>query len=155
MASRHPSESPRPVGRPAIRPHPLDEGIVDRICEGLISGLSIKKVCAENDMPSVTAVYVEMARNPEFRNAIARAREAQQEAMIDNTIDMADEADESNYNVVKLRIWARQWRAAKLAPKKYGDKIAIGGDAENPLAVLLQSVQGTSIKPTPLDQESE
>ena len=35
---------------------------------------------------------------------------------------MADAATEADYNVVKLRIWARQWRASKLAPKKYGDR---------------------------------
>lgn len=155
MASRHPSESPKPLGRPRTRPHPLDDGILEKICDGLIAGNSLRSICKPEDMPRDADVYLEMAKNADFRAAITRARTAQQEAMIDSTIDMADEADESNYNVVKLRIWARQWRAAKLAPKKYGDKIAIGGDAENPLAVLLQSVQGTSIKPTPLDQESE
>lgn len=36
---------------------------------------------------------------------------------------MADQATPENWQVVKLRIWARQWRAAKLAPRKYGDKI--------------------------------
>jgi hypothetical protein len=36
---------------------------------------------------------------------------------------LADQATPENWQVVKLRIWARQWRAAKLAPRKYGDKI--------------------------------
>jgi hypothetical protein len=38
---------------------------------------------------------------------------------------MADEATAENRQTVRLRIWARQWRAAKLAPKKYGDKTTI------------------------------
>ena len=38
-------------------------------------------------------------------------------------VEMADKATPENWNVVKLRIWARQWRAAKLAPKKCGDKV--------------------------------
>ena len=113
-----------PAGRPPIRPNPLDEGILDRVCGGLIEGKSIAVVCEPDDMPHFTMVYREMARNPEFARAIAHAREAQQEAIIDSTIAMADEATPETVNVQKLRIWARQWRAAKLAPKKYGDKVS-------------------------------
>jgi hypothetical protein len=36
----------------------------------------------------------------------------------------------------RLRIESRKWLAAKLKPKKYGEKTTIAGDAENPLAVL-------------------
>lgn len=106
-------------------------------------------------MPSKTSVYVVMAENEQFRNAIARARVAQQDAIIDETVDMADEATESNYNVVKLRIWTRQWRAAKLAPKKYGDKLELGGSTENPLALLISRVQGSAISPVEKEQEGE
>jgi hypothetical protein len=53
---------------------------------------------------------------------LSRVRECQQDAEIDRTVAMADAATEADYNVVKLRIWARQWRASKLAPKKYGDR---------------------------------
>lgn len=110
-------------GRPRKRPLPTDPGIAERICESLIAGNSITKTCEPPDMPSVHDVYVEMARNESFRNDIARARELQQEAVIDSTVDMADAATVEDVNVVKLRIWARQWRAAKLAPKKYGERI--------------------------------
>ena len=33
----------------------------------------------------------------------------------------------------KNRIDARKWTAMKLKPKKYGDKLALAGDADNPL----------------------
>ena len=35
----------------------------------------------------------------------------------------------------KNRIDARKWVAAKLKPRKYGDKVQLSGDAENPLKV--------------------
>jgi hypothetical protein len=90
----------------------------------------MQQACAEEGMPSKSAVYQRMAADEEFRTRIARAREAQQEAIIDETVEMADTATPDDWQVVKLRIWARQWRAAKLAPKKYGDKIDVtsGGD---------------------------
>jgi len=64
-----------------------------------------------------------MAADAEFKTFIARAREAQQHAMIDETVDMADQATPEDWQAVKLRIWARQWRAAKLAPRDYGERI--------------------------------
>lgn len=106
------------------RPPKVDLGdpeVVNRLCERLIAGSSMAQVCAADDMPAESTVYLRMAEDEEFRSAIARAREAQQEAEIDRTVDMADAATAEDHQVVKLRIWARQWRAAKLAPKKYGD----------------------------------
>lgn len=104
--------------------------VVERLCDHLASGLSMQKACAEEGMPSKSVVYQRMAADEEFRTRIARAREAQQEAIIDETVEMADTATADDWQVVKLRIWARQWRASKLAPKKYGDKLDVtsGGD---------------------------
>lgn len=75
--------------------------------------------------------------------------------MVDDTVDLADEATPENVHVVKLRIWARQWRAAKLAPKKYGDSVNLkhsdpdGGPVQindvqraARIAALLEAVRG-------------
>lgn len=35
----------------------------------------------------------------------------------------------------KNRVEARKWVAAKLKPKKWGERIQVAGDAENPLRV--------------------
>lgn len=119
------------------KPLPTDPGILDAICERLSSGESMNSICKDKAMPTVPRVYAEMGRNDVFRSAIARAREAQQDFEADNMIELADAANEQDYNVVKLRIWARQWRAAKLAPKKYGDKIEMSGDKSNPITVVI------------------
>lgn len=111
-----------------------DPKVVEELCDRLISGKSISEICKADDMPAESTVYLRMAKDEIFRREIARAREAQQEAEIDRTVDMADLATADDYQVVKLRIWARQWRAAKLAPKKYSEKPA--GDADNPIHVI-------------------
>ncbi|CAJ0854092.1 hypothetical protein AMST5_00707 [freshwater sediment metagenome] len=113
------------TGRPRIRPRPSDEGVLELICDGLAVGNSIKVVCAPEDMPCYQEVYREMARNGVFANAIAHARAAQQDFEMDACIDMADAATAEDWQVVRMRIWARQWRASKLAPKKYGDKASM------------------------------
>lgn len=121
------------IGRPPERPNPLD--CTDAICERLIAGESMRTICIDTDMPAQSMVYAMMAKDETFRSSIARAREMGQEAIIDGTVDLADEATVDNHQVIKLRIWARQWRASKIAPRKYGDKLAIGGDADSPLTI--------------------
>ena len=104
------------------RPSIYDLGILQAICDGLVEGLSVKQVCQTDDMPRWQEVYLAMQKDEDVRTAIAQAREAQQEVTADDIVEMADLATAEDHNVVKLRIWARQWRAAKLAPKKYGEK---------------------------------
>lgn len=116
-----------------------DPEVVDRLCERLASGEGMSAICRDEGMPAATTVYARMAVDADFRTRIARAREAQQESEMDGCIDMADAATTEDWQVVKLRIWARQWRASKLAPKKYGDKLALTDPTgEGPLQVVIQ-----------------
>lgn len=110
-----------------MMPAPFEwtEEIVDRICQALAGGESIRDISALPWSPSEPTIYRRMAADEEFAGRISQARAAQQEYEMDACIHMADKATPEDWQVVKLRIWARQWRAAKLAPKKYGDKMAI------------------------------
>lgn len=110
-----------------------NDAFVEEICDRLAGGEGLNAICADPHLPSEDTVYRRMAKDEAFASRIARAREAQQEFEADNIVKMADEADSENWQVVKLRIHARQWRAAKLAPKKYGDKTLHGNDPDNPL----------------------
>jgi hypothetical protein len=147
VAARKATGVRRTMGRPPVKPSVDDAEAVARLCDLLIGGMSMSEVCARDDCPSRTAVYAKMASDAAFRATIARAREAQQHAIIDETIEMADAATPEDWQVVKLRIWARQWRAAKLAPRTYGNKVEVAGSDENPLTLLIQEVQGRAIKP--------
>lgn len=110
-----------------------NEGFVEEICDRLAGGEGISEICRSAHLPSDDTVYRKIAKDPVFAARIARAREAQQEFEADNIVTMADAATVEDWQVVKLRIHARQWRAAKLAPKKFGDKTLHGNDPDNPL----------------------
>lgn len=103
----------------------MDERIVDDICARLVAGEGIKRILQDEGMPNPRVFYKDMAENESLRNRIARARELQQDALVDEMVTMADDATVEDWQVVKLRIWARQWKASKLAPKKYGDALAL------------------------------
>ena len=78
---------------------------------------------------------------PEFSEQYARAREAQADKLAEEALQIADDGHSDTYvdgdgNVKtdteviqrsKLRVDTRKWLASKMAPKKYGDKVAIGG----------------------------
>ena len=113
------------MGRPLERGNPDDPAVVEEICHRLVEGEAIKSICADPSMPSQTTFYQRMADDLTFRTAIGRAREAQQHAEIERTIELADSATVDDWQVKKLQIWARQWRAAKLAPKVYGEKVTL------------------------------
>lgn len=128
------------IGRPPVKPSIDDPNAVARLCEYLASGLSMMRACEKADAPSQTSVYIKLAKDAAFREIIARAREAQQAALMDATLDMADEATAEDWQIVRMRIWARQWLASKLAARTYGDKIqhanAVGdGNAEMKMTV--------------------
>lgn len=103
-----------------------DELVTD-ICDHIATGKSMIEIGSLQGYPSSDSMYRQMARDEDFAAAIARAREAQQDHEADACVRMADMATVEDHQVVKLRIWARQWRASKLAPKKYGDKLELGG----------------------------
>lgn len=112
------------IGRPT--PADLDDPtVVDELCSRIAEGRGILEVCGDEDMPNHATVYRRMAKDQDFATAIARAREAQQHSEAERCVQMADRATAEDWQVVKLRIWARQWRAAKLAPKTYGDKLGV------------------------------
>jgi hypothetical protein len=102
-----------------------------------MEGESLRKICERDGMPHRATVLRWLAGNAVFAANIARAREAQQDFIVDEMLSIADSATEENVNVAKLRIHARQWTAARLAPKKYGDKVEHSGPEGGPLEVVV------------------
>lgn len=91
-------------------------------------------------MPDKATVCRWLAKNVDFRDQYARAREAQADSLVDDILSIADDGrndwmlrkfgdDErwvENGEAIRrsvLRIDARKWMAGKLQPKKYGEKI--------------------------------
>lgn len=116
------SNGKHPGGRPPIRPSAYDDNAVSLVFDDMIAGKQISDACLSRERPVHTAIYQRQWRDAEFAQTIARVREAQQHAIIDTIIPMADAATPENWQAVKLKIWARQWAAAKFCPKVFGEK---------------------------------
>lgn len=120
------------------RPSDYTDEIAADICARIASGEPLTRICRDEAMPNAVTVYRWIAANEAFRNMYARAREDQADTLADEIIAIADDGENdtyidaktgfecTNYDVIarsKLRVDARKWVAAKLKPKKYGDKV--------------------------------
>ena len=117
-------------------PTRFSQELFDTICDRLADGESLRAICRNDDMPSTASVMRWLDQKEELREQYARAREAQADTIFDECLHIADTYDSDelvepqHINRARLRIDTRKWMAGKLRPKKYSDKIVIGGDKE-------------------------
>lgn len=128
------------------RPSSYTQEMGDRICDRLAEGESLRAICRDDAMPAMSTVFKWLAQNADFAEQYARAREEQADALADEIVAIADEtevrAQGEGEDVVitldptaiarnRLRVDARKWVAAKLKPKKYGDKLEHAGQIQH------------------------
>lgn len=133
------------------RPSTFTEAEGDAICERLAVGESLRAICRDDAMPAMSTVFKWLTQQPQFAEQYARAREEQAEALADEIVGIADEADVTtkidgedvrlalDATAVarnRLRVDSRKWVASKLKPKKYGDRQILAGDPDAPLMLM-------------------
>jgi hypothetical protein len=137
------------------RPSDYSDELADIICERLADGESLRSICRDDGMPNKATVFRWLAAHEEFATKYAHARDAQVDVLVDEMTDIADDGsndwmerkDKDGNNIgwqengeaqrrSALRVSTRQWIAEKLKPKKYGNKVAVGGDPDNPLPLV-------------------
>jgi len=134
-----------------------DEAAFAQILERIMAGQSLKQICETDDTPARSTVHKWMADDPALSDRYARACEVRADHIFDEILDIADtpmpglkvktdgegkvettEGDMIEHR--RLQVDARKWALARMQPKKYGDKLALGGaDDLAPLVVRLES----------------
>ncbi len=102
-------------GRPSV----YTDEIVDKICDRLATGESLRAICAEDGMPNRATVSRWLARYEEFRGLYVFVRQWQQDCLGDDIIVIADDVSITNAQR-DLMINALKQRIVRLAPRKYG-----------------------------------
>lgn len=90
-------------------------------------------ICMSDTMPNRSTVLRWLNANEDFAAKCARAREAQADYMDHKILEVADNCTSETAAADRVKISAYQWRASKLAPRKYGDKLELSSDPENPV----------------------
>lgn len=134
------------MGRPSL----YTQELADEICSQLAEGKSLRTVCTAETMPSKSTVFKWLREVKAFSDQYARAKEESADALADEMLDIADDSERDyngeklngeNIQRARLRVDTRKWIAAKLKPKKYGDKTILSGDEDNPVGVTLLKVE--------------
>jgi hypothetical protein len=143
----------RPVGRPTL----YCEALVDNLCQRIAQGRSLRSICKDDDMPTVVTIWRWLQINEEFCNRYAKAKECATEAMVDEMLDIADDASNdwmqvrlksgeiktilNNEHVLRsrLRVDTRKWIAERLKPKRFGTSVNLGSDPSRPILLKAMS----------------
>lgn len=145
------------------RPSSFTQKTADSICERLASGLSLREICRNKAMPNKATVFRWLAQNSEFSDQYTRAREAQADLYVDEMVAIADQpklgtkrkrtsdgkVEEITFDMTdhrRLQIETRKWVAARMRPKKYGDKLDVEQkttvEAGDSVMALMQAIDG-------------
>lgn len=122
------------------------QAVADEICAKLSAGMSLRAICREAGMPAESTVRLWVVDDVQgFAAQYARARDVGYESMAEEIIEISDDLsgdviltengsrmDAEFVARSKLRVDARKWLLSKMLPKKYGDKLAIGGADDLP-----------------------
>ncbi len=136
MTNKKSAPKKRKKGRPSI----FTEALAAKICRRLAEGESLCTICRDEKMPAISTVmgWLFDGQHGDFSAQYARAREAQAELRADEITDIADGVEHGASEAVqaaRLRVDARKWIAAKLLPKRYGDKVQHTGDGGGPIGL--------------------
>lgn len=147
-------------GAPTGRPSVFSQQVADEICSQIAAGEPLTRICKRDDMPHLATVYrwLQDPDRAKFCELYREARDNQADTMFDQITEIADdgtndymEQRDKDDNLIgwrvngehvqrsKLRIDARKWQAARLRPKKYGERTILGGDPDNPLLTVVHS----------------
>lgn len=155
ITRRTPAKKP-PARRPRGRPSQLNEAKVDEICKRIAAGESLVGICRSANMPDASTIRRWLAKGDvfdaephyaDFRTRYARAREDQADSLADEILDEARAVTEKNANAKRVLIDALKWRAGKLKPKVYGNKLDHEVTGTNGGPIPLASLDLSEVSP--------
>jgi len=134
---------------PGGRPTDYTPEIAEIFCSYLAEGLSVRTICRFEEMPSKRTFFRWLNKHPEFRTQYEVAKEQSVPALYEDMMDdLMDDVGEplvvngkpikdangdqvmvitaASISYARLKYDARKWALSKLAPKKFGDKLALG-----------------------------
>jgi hypothetical protein len=145
------------TGRPSI----FSQELADTICERLADGESLRRICEDETMPAKSTVFRWLAADKSFQDQYTRAREVQADSWADDILDISDDGandtytdgdgnERTNQDVIarsRLRVDTRKWLMARMAPKKYGDKITQEVTGSDGGPVQVQKIERVIVGP--------
>src|SRR4030081_1221752 len=113
--------------------------LAEKDCGRMAEGASLREVCRDNGMPESSVRQWVRDDRDGFAARYQAARALQAVSWSDQIIEIGNREDLDPQDK-RVRCDNLKWLMSKLLPKRYGDRLLVAGDAENPLQVLHQQV---------------
>lgn len=110
--------------------------IANAVIERIAAGESLRSICRDPEMPNISTVLDWADKDKDgFRSRYSTAMDFRAQVMFEEMLEIADESPKKCYGepgtgeasaramAEKLRVDARKWMLARMAPKRYGEKI--------------------------------
>lgn len=155
-------------GRPTL----YTDDLVNIICDRLSDGMSLRTVCRSDDMPCKATVLDWIKNKEGFLDQYTRAKTESADALVDEMLDIADDATNDwmidnirgeeapgyklmgeHINRSRLRLDTRKWIAARMQPKKYGERIEQNITATTALTDLSLDELNQKLKEIELEEQ--
>ena len=117
----------------------------------IAQGEPVRQICMLENFPAQSSFYRHVIASDSFRERYTRAKEDALHKMEEDILDIVDDnrndwierenqrtgatyvaLNDEAISRSKLRIETRKWLMGKLKPKKYGEKLALGGADDLP-----------------------
>jgi hypothetical protein len=133
-----------------------DKETAHAVCVRLARGETLRAICRDEEFPPESTVRRWALEDIDgFAARYAYARQLGLDAMADQLLEIADDgsndftidsngnrvANNEHINRSRLRVDTRKWYLAKLAPKRYGDKVDVnmgGSEGGAPLITVIR-----------------
>ena len=118
--------------------------IQDRLVAEIQTGRSLRQVCGDEGMPDIRTVTRWLVADADFAHKYARARMAQADVLFDRmeAVEEAVSAGTMDSHAARVVLDSMRWRASKLAPKVYGDRLDVSvSDARISITGALAAAQ--------------
>lgn len=137
----------------------------DRICAEIADGKSVRTICKMDGMPCKATLFNWLGQHADFKAKYDIAVMERAESYAEEIIDIADDGtndwvaedgvirlDHEHVQRSRLRVDARKWICAKMKPKKYGDKLAVGGADDLP-PVRVEKIERVLVSANAADRD--
>ena len=100
----------------------LTSQLTDQICQELMNGQPLTRICSNKDLPSLATINRWIAKHPSFAKQITNARRVGTQYYLDKMIEELETMSAKDVGIVREKLHHYRWLSSKLLPNLYGDK---------------------------------
>lgn len=122
------------------------------VCSLVSTGMSLLAVSRLEGMPAYRTMmqwndFGHPCYRERFAHNYARARDCRTDALFDTAFDLLENVsvseEQNKLNKAKAQVDLIKWGIGKMSPKKYGDRLALGGENPgDPIKLLMMEIAG-------------